>query len=108
MGHVGEVDLAVLTLWAKAHATAIKAYADVRKRGQILAGVRRGKGEDGQRERVINRSVQIARDYSALARNLAAELGMTPAGRVGMTATAGPKVPGSLGALLGDEPAEEA
>lgn len=106
MGHVGEVDLSTLTLWAKAHATALKAYADVRSRGQMIAGVRRGKDEDGQRERVLNRSVQIARDYSALARILAAELGMTPAGRVGMAATHGAKIPGSLGALLGDEPAE--
>lgn len=106
MGHVGEVDLAALTLWAKAHTRAIAAYADVEKRGAMVAGVRRGKDESGARERVLNRSVQIARDYSALARILAAELGMTPAGRVGLSGT-GPAVPKSLGALLGDEPTGE-
>lgn len=43
MGHVGEIDLATLTLWAKAHATALKAHADVRKRGAIVAGARGGR-----------------------------------------------------------------
>ena len=100
MGHVGEVDLAALTLWAKAHTRALAAYADVEKRGAIIAGARKAD------ERVLNRSVQIARDYSALARILAAELGMTPAGRVGLSGT-GPAVPKSLGALLGDEPTGE-
>jgi phage terminase small subunit len=96
MGHVGEVDLATLTLWAKAHATAVRAHADVRKRGQIIAGAR------GGRERVKNPSVAIARDFSSLARSLAAELGMTPAGRVGLRAD-GAQIPRSLAALLGDE-----
>jgi P27 family predicted phage terminase small subunit len=95
MGHVGEVDLAILTLWAKAHATALKANADVRKRGQIVAGAR------GGRERVKNPSVQIARDFAALAKGLATELGMTPAGRVGLRAD-GPGIPKSLAALVGD------
>jgi len=103
MGHVGEVDLAVLTLWAKAHTTALAAYEDVRKRGQIVTGARRAQ----QGERVLNRSVQVARDFSALARTLAAELGMTPSGRVGLHAD-GPAIPGSLGALLGDSPTGEA
>ena len=105
MGHVGEVDLAVLTLWAKAHTRALAAYADVESRGAMITGARRGKDADGNRERVLNRSIQIARDYSSLARILAAELGMTPAGRVGLSST-GPAVPKSLGALLGDEPVE--
>lgn len=95
MGHVGEVDLATLTLWAKAHATALTAHADVRKRGAIIAGAR------GGRERVKNPSVAIAQDFSSLARTLASELGMTPSGRVGLR-TDGARIPSSLAALLGD------
>lgn len=103
MGHVGEVDLSILTLWAKAHTAALHAYEDVKKRGQMVVAVN---GRGHRSELVINRSVQIARDSSALAKGLAAELGMTPAGRVGMTSN-GPAVPKSLGALLGDVTAEE-
>jgi P27 family predicted phage terminase small subunit len=96
IGHLAEVDIATLTMRAKAHATALNAHADVRRRGAIVAGAR------GGRERVKNPSVAIARDFSSLARSLATELGMTPSGRVGLR-TDGARIPSSLAALLGDE-----
>jgi phage terminase small subunit len=105
MGHVGEVDLATLTLWAKAFEAALVAFRDVNKRGQTI-GAARSRAAGGSGERVRNPSVQTARDYAALAKGLAAELGMTPAGRVGIAST-GKGIPTDLASLLGDVPAGE-
>jgi phage terminase small subunit len=95
MGHMGEIDLAILTLWAKSYTAAVTAWRDVARRGEIIAGTRRG------RERVRNPSVAIARDLSTLANRLATELGATPASRGGIRFPT--SVPRSLAELVGDE-----
>jgi P27 family predicted phage terminase small subunit len=77
MGHVGTIDLYLVTMWAVTVAQWERASDDVRKRGAIVAGAR-GK------ESVKNPSAGMVRDFAALANRLAADLGMSPAARVGM------------------------
>jgi phage terminase small subunit len=96
LGMLGSIDDAMLAVWAKAYHAAETAFADVSKRGQIVAG------RTTKAERVTNRSVAIARDMARLASTIAQQYGMTPSGRVGIRSDGLPAAPGSLGELLGD------
>jgi P27 family predicted phage terminase small subunit len=80
MGHLGVVDVPVLTMWAQFYSLMERALADVHERGAIVAGAR---GKD----RVRNPSVAQARDAATTVRQLATELGMSPAARSGMRVT---------------------
>lgn len=86
---VNELDFAVIAAYCSALATFLEAEADVSARGIVVTSAR----EDGAL--VKNPSVAIRRDAANQVRQLAGELGMTPASRAGFD------VP-SLGTADGD------
>jgi P27 family predicted phage terminase small subunit len=74
-GVLSAVDRAVATEWAVTYAAWERTVADVRERGPIVDGARRG------RERVRNPSVGMATNLAATLHRLQVELGMTPSSR---------------------------